>query len=105
MKNAPCPALIYHMPEQGTCIAVVEYDDLIEWHELPQNPVRPHRENDEYVVFDLAGWYEKGALRDTTDHDSRVPGSTAGQHHRGDAPILNGRRINDREETLSAVVI
>ena len=60
IKNAPRPALIYHVPEQGTCIAVAEDDDLIEWRELPQNPVIPlHRESDEYVVFDPAAWYEE----------------------------------------------
>ena len=61
IKNAPRPTLIYHVPAQGTCIAVAEDDDLIEWRELPQNPVIPlHREDDEYVVFDPAGWYEQG---------------------------------------------
>ena len=60
IKNAPRPALIYHVPEQGTCIAVAEDDDLIEWRELPQNPVIPlHRDSDEYVVFDPAAWYEE----------------------------------------------
>ena len=60
IKNAPRPALIYHVPGQGTCIAVAEDDDLIEWRELPQNPVIPlHRESDEYVVFDPAAWYEE----------------------------------------------
>ena len=39
IKNAPRPTLIYHVPEQGTCIAVAEDDDLIKWRELPQNPV------------------------------------------------------------------
>ena len=36
---------------QGTCIAVAEDDDLVEWRELPQTPVIPlHREGDEYVA-------------------------------------------------------
>ena len=60
IKNAPRPALIYHVPRQGTCIAVAVDDDLIEWRELPENPVIPlHRDGDEFVVFDPAGWYEE----------------------------------------------
>ena len=66
---------------QGTCIAVAEDDDLVESRELPQNPVIPlHREGDEFVVFDPAGWYEEEAhsLRDTTSHDSRSSGVDRG---------------------------
>ena len=81
IRNAPRPALIYHVPEQGTCIAVAEDDDLVEWRELPENPVIPlHREGDEYIVFDPAAWYEEEAhsLRDTTGHDSRSSGVDRG---------------------------
>jgi sucrose-6-phosphate hydrolase SacC (GH32 family) len=75
IKNAPRPTLIYHVPEQGTCIAVAEDDDLIEWRELPQNPVIPlHRENDEYVVFDPAGWYEDGTYHALIGNKNRRPG-------------------------------
>ena len=86
IKNAPRSALIYHIPGQGTCIAVAEDDDLVEWRELPENPVIPlHREGDEYVVFDPAGWYEEEAhsLRDTTGHDSRSSGVDRGPTHSG----------------------
>ena len=75
IKNAPRPALIYHVPEQGTCIAVAEDDDLIEWRELPQNPVIPlHRESDEYVVFDPAAWYEEGSYCALIGSKNRRPG-------------------------------
>ena len=75
IKNAPRPALIYHVPEQGTCIAVAEDDDLIKWRELPQNPVIPlHRESDEYVVLDPAGWYEDGTCHALIGNKNRRPG-------------------------------
>ena len=61
IKNAPKPTLIYHVPGQGTCISVAEDDELIQWKELPQNPViRMHKRGDEFAVFDPCGWYEKG---------------------------------------------
>ncbi len=75
IKNAQRPALIYHVPRQGTCIAVAEDDDLVEWRELPQNPVIPlHGEGDEYVVFDPAGWYEDGAYHALIGNKNRRPG-------------------------------
>lgn len=61
IKNAPRPTLIYHVPGQGTCISVAQDDELIQWKELPQNPViRTHEAGDEFRVFDPAGWYENG---------------------------------------------
>ena len=78
IKNAPRPTLIYHVPHQGTCIAVAEDDDLDEWRELPQNPVIPlHREGDEFVVFDPAGWYEEsghGTYHALIGNKNRRPG-------------------------------
>lgn len=61
IKNAPRPTLIYHVPGKGTCIAIAEDDNLIDWNELPQNPVIPiHKNDDEFIIFDPAGWYENG---------------------------------------------
>ena len=78
IKNAPRPTLIYHVPHQGTCIAVAEDDDLDEWRELPQNPVIPlHGEGDEFVVFDPAGWYEEsghGTYHALIGNKNRRPG-------------------------------
>ena len=31
IENAPVPTMIYHVPNQGTCIATSEDDDLIHW--------------------------------------------------------------------------
>ena len=74
IKNAPRPALIYHVPGQGACIAVAEDDDLVEWRELPQNPViQQHGEGDEFFVFDPAGWYEEGNYHALIDSPLGVP--------------------------------
>ena len=75
IKHAPRPTLIYHVPGQGTCIAIAEDDDLIEWKELPQNPVIPiHKETDEFVVFDTAGWYENGTYCALVGNKNKRPG-------------------------------
>ena len=39
VEGADRPTLIYHVPMQGTCIAVSNDDDLDEWSPLPENPV------------------------------------------------------------------
>ena len=61
IKNAPRPTLIYFVPGQGILISVAQDDDLIEWKELPQNPViLPGTKEDEFGVGDPSGWYEDG---------------------------------------------
>ncbi len=75
VKNAPRPTLIYHVPGQGTCISVAQDDELIQWKELPQNPVIPmHKAGDEFVVFDPGGWYEKGKYYALIGNRNRRPG-------------------------------
>lgn len=75
IKNAPEPMLIYHAPGRGTCISVAQDDELIEWKELPQNPVIPmHKAGDEFVVFDPAGWYENGKYHALVGNKNRRPG-------------------------------
>ena len=83
IKNAPRPTLIYHVPGQGTCISVAQDDELIQWKELPQNPViRTHKRGDEFVVFDPAGWYEKGKYYALIGNRNNRPG------HEGDCTSL-----------------
>lgn len=61
IENAPVPTLIYHVPNQGTCIATSDDDDLIYWTPSPANPVIPiPDEPQEYHVFDPCAWYENG---------------------------------------------
>ena len=61
IKNAPQPTLIYFVPGQGINISIAQDDELIEWKELPQNPViLPGKEGDEFGVGDPSGWYENG---------------------------------------------
>ncbi len=61
IENAPIPTMIYHVPNQGTCIATSEDDDLIHWMPSPANPVIPiPDEPQEYHVFDPCAWYENG---------------------------------------------
>ncbi len=75
IKNAPRPTLIYHVPGQGTCISVAEDDDLINWKELPENPViPPHTDDDEFIVFDPAGWYEDGTYYAIIGNKNKRPG-------------------------------
>ena len=75
IKNAPIPTLIYHVPGQGTCISVAQDDDLIHWKELPQNPVIPmHKEGDEFINFDPAGWYENGKYYALIGNKNTRPG-------------------------------
>ncbi|MDA0193535.1 MAG: glycoside hydrolase family 32 protein [Bacteroidetes bacterium] len=75
IKNAPQPTLIYHVPGQGTCISIAQDEDLINWKELPQNPViKPHTDEDEYVVFDPAGWYENGKYYALIGNKNKRPG-------------------------------
>ena len=57
IENAPLPTFIYHVPNQGTCIATSEDDDLIHWTPSPANPVIPiPDEPQEYHVFDPCAW-------------------------------------------------
>lgn len=75
IKYSPRPALIYHIPGQGTCISIAEDDDLIHWKELPENPViRPHKEGDEFVVFDPCSWYEDGRYYALIGNKNHRPG-------------------------------
>ena len=61
IENAPVPTLIYHVPNQGTCIATSDDNDLIQWMPSPANPVIPiPDEPKEYLVFDPCAWYENG---------------------------------------------
>ena len=61
IENAPIPTMIYHVPNQGTCIATSDDDDLIHWTPSPVNPVIPiPDEPQEYRVFDPCAWYENG---------------------------------------------
>ena len=61
IENAPIPTLIYHVPNQGTCIATSDDADLIHWTPSPANPVIPiPNEPQEYHVFDPCAWYENG---------------------------------------------
>ena len=61
IENAPIPTMIYHVPNQGTCIATSGDDDLIHWTPSPANPVIPiPDEPQEYRVFDPCAWYENG---------------------------------------------
>ena len=61
IENAPVPTFIYHVPNQGTCIATSDDDDLIQWTPSPANPVIPiPDEPQEYHVFDPCAWYENG---------------------------------------------
>ena len=75
IKNAPKPTLIYHVPGQGTCISIAQDDELINWKELPQNPViKPHTDEDEFIVFDPAGWYENGKYYALIGNKNKRPG-------------------------------
>lgn len=75
VKNAPRPTLIYHVPGQGTCISIAQDDDLNLWEPLPQNPVIPlHSAEDEFIVFDPAGWYEDGKYYALIGNRNRRPG-------------------------------
>ena len=61
IENAPLPTLIYHVPNQGTCIATSDDDNLIHWTPSSANPVIPiPTEPQEYHVFDPCAWYEDG---------------------------------------------
>lgn len=61
IENAPVPTLIYHVPNQGTCLSFSNDDGLIRWTPSPNNPIIPeHDGSEEYVVFDPCGWYEDG---------------------------------------------
>ena len=61
IENAPVPTLIYHVPGQGTCIAISTDDELNHWTPLPENPVIPiPKQSQEYTVFDPCAWYEGG---------------------------------------------
>lgn len=85
VEGAPQPTLIYHVPGQGTCVAVSEDPDLERWTPLPENPVIPMKPgggeqplfdegDNEFVVFDTAAWYEDGMYHLLLGNKSHVPG-------------------------------
>ena len=73
----------YHVPNQGTCIATSEDDDLIHWTPSPENPVIPiPEEPQEYHVFDPCAWYENGTYYALIGNKNSRPG------YEGDATSL-----------------
>lgn len=81
------PTIIYHGVGKGTCIAVPEDDGLIEWRNLPQNPVipEPKRPGDPgwgiYNVFDPHAWVEGDEYR-------AILGGKVKPHNRYDTAYL-----------------
>ena len=77
VEGADRPTLIYHVPMQGTCIAVSDDDDLDTWTPLPENPVIHWQAGDKRntALFDdlsdssIAGGKEKGGLPECTIFD------------------------------------
>jgi sucrose-6-phosphate hydrolase SacC (GH32 family) len=83
IENAPIPTMIYHVPNQGTCIATSDDPDLIHWTPLPANPVIPiPDEPQEYIVFDPCAWYENGTYYALIGNKNSRPG------YEGDATSL-----------------
>lgn len=83
IENAPIPTMIYHVPNQGTCIATSEDPDLIHWTPSPENPVIPiPDEPQEYHVFDPCAWYENGTYYALIGNKNSRPG------YEGDATSL-----------------
>ncbi len=83
IENAPIPTMIYHVPNQGTCIATSEDGDLIHWTPSPANPVIPiPNEPQEYRVFDPCAWYENGTYYALIGNKNSRPG------YEGDATSL-----------------
>lgn len=77
VENAPVPTLIYHVPEQGTCIATSEDDDLTSWTPLKANPVIPVPDDPskcEYIVSDPCAWYEDGVYYALIGNKNAKPG-------------------------------
>ena len=83
IENAPIPTMIYHVPNQGTCIATSDDADLIHWTPSPSNPVLPiPDEPQEYYVFDPCAWYENGTYYALIGNKNSRPG------YEGDATSL-----------------
>ena len=91
IEDAPLPTLIYHVPGQGTCIAISDDEILERWTPLPENPVIPapdqignaqadaSRESEgpditEYRVFDPCAWYEGGVYYALIGNKNYRPG-------------------------------
>ena len=55
IEGADRPTLIYHLPMQGTCIAVSRDDDLDEWTSLCENPVIPWKAGNKKDAAQLDG--------------------------------------------------
>ncbi len=82
IENAPVPTMIYHVPEQGTCISTCEDDELIHWTPSSSNPVIPEVEGQEYRVFDPCAWYDNGVYYALIGNKNTHPG------YEGDATSL-----------------
>lgn len=89
IEGAPRPTLVYHVPGQGTCVAVSDDPELEVWTPLPENPVIPMKPGggpqplfdeggNEFVVFDPGAWYEDGVYHLLLGNKSHAPG------HEGD---------------------
>lgn len=75
VDGADRPTLIYHVPGQGTCLAVAEDDELLRWKPLPQNPVIPGAgANPEAVIFDPAAWKDGDVYYALIGNKNKRPG-------------------------------
>ncbi|HKJ85199.1 MAG TPA: glycoside hydrolase family 32 protein, partial [Spirochaetia bacterium] len=74
VAGAPRPTLIYHVPGQGTCIAVSDDPMLEHWTPLPENPVIPITDSEEYTVFDPCAWKESDGYYALVGNRNRRPG-------------------------------
>ena len=75
--------MIYHVPNQGTCIATSDDADLIHWIPSPANPVIPIPDDpQEYHVFDPCAWHENGIYYALIGNKNTRPG------YEGDATSL-----------------
>ncbi len=83
VRGAPEPTLIYHVPGQGTCVAVSSDDELSTWSPLSENPVVPiPAEPTEYVVFDPCAWRETDGYYALIGNKNHRPG------HDGDSTSI-----------------
>jgi len=74
IDGSPTPALIYHVPGQGTCIATSDDPDLDRWTPLVENPVISATDTEEYRVFDPCAWREGDAYYALVGNKNRRPG-------------------------------
>src|SRR5262249_42849909 len=83
VEGAPQPTLIYHVPGQGTCIAIAEDDQLNHWKPLTENPVISDRNTSpEVTVFDPCAWKDRAFYYALIGNKSGAPG------HEGDCASL-----------------